>query len=181
MRRTTQLAPLAALVAAAAIAAAGCGDDPSAAAPPPSGDPTGSGYFVGKGSDGLGAAVDFMVDDPVTARARSAIGRAAAAAGEPAPAVGLASLVNDSGLPSPVPAFIAVLPGGGATPVQAARGPASGLARPARVFPSPPLFVPAEGTATVYVVLRGASPAEVDHLKMVVRPGESVRLDARRR
>jgi hypothetical protein len=181
MRRTTQLAPLAALVAAAAMAAAGCGDGPPTAEPVPSGDPAGSGYFVGKGPDGLGAAVDFMVDDPVATLARDAIGRAAAATGEPAPAVGLASLVNDSELPSPVPSFIAVMPGGGATPVDAARGPASGLAHPARVFPSPPLFIPAEGTATVYVVLSGVSPAEVDHLKMVVRPGESVRLDAHRR
>jgi hypothetical protein len=117
----------------------------------------------------------------VTTRARDAIGRAAAAAGEPAPAVGLVSLINGSDLPAPLPRFIAVLPGGGATPIEGARGPASGLEHPERVFPAPPLFVPAQGTATTYVVLRGATPAQVDHLKMVTRPGEPVRLDAHRR
>jgi hypothetical protein len=136
---------------------------------------------VGTSRDGLGAAVDFLVDDPVKARTRDDIERAARAAGAPPTTVGLASLVNGSDAPVPLPEFIAVMPGGGATPIRAARGPASGLPRPDDVFPAPPLFVPAKGTATVYVVLRGAAPRQVDHLKMVVRPGEPVRLDARRR
>jgi hypothetical protein len=176
MRRSTHLA---ALAVAAALALAGCGDDTPRAERPPAADPTGSGYFVGTSGEGLGAAVDFMVDDPVTARVRARIDREADAAGTERPTVGLASLVNAADRPVPLPEFIAVLPNGGATPVPAARGPAGGPVE-AR-FPAPPLFVPANGTATVYLLLRGVAPGAVDHLKMVPRPGEPVRLDARRR
>lgn len=181
MRRSTQLAALAASAALAALALGGCGGGTPVAERSPVADPTGSGYFVGTSRDGLGAAVDFLVDDPVTGPARERVEDAARAAGASPPAVGLASLVNRANVPVPLPEFIAVMPNGGATPIQAARGPASGLPRPENTFPAPPLFVPANGTATVYVVLRGVAPAEVDHLKMVPRPGDPVRLDARRR
>lgn len=180
MVRRTQAAALAALAALALGAMSGCGGGTPVARPVTT-PPDGSGYFVGHGDGGLGAAVDLEAHDPVIGRATAAILDAPGRDGRPAVAVGLASVVNDSARPQPLPRFIAVVEGGGATPLVPARSAAADIPGARGIFPSPPLFIPAGGSATVHLVLRGARPEEVERVKMVVRAGESVTLRAHRR
>lgn len=169
-----------AALALGAVTACGGGDTPAA---PPAATTVagGSGYFVGTGPGGVGAAVDLQAHDAVTARAAEALLRVPAREGRPGLVVGVASVVNDGRSPVPLPRFVAVVDGGGATPLVAARSPGLGIPGAARIFPSPPLFVPAGGSATVYLVLRGARAEAVRSVKMIVRPGEPVMLGAHRR
>jgi hypothetical protein len=174
-----------ALLAIPALAAAGCGGDDDAGAPPaPPQDrpPAGSGYFVGTDPEGLGASIDLSGYDDVLARVRARL--AAAEPGSRAEritAVGVVSLVNTGTLPRAVPRFIAVLDGGGAVPLPAASIARDLPDRAAAALPPQPLIVPAGGSATAYVALSGAPPERLDHLKMVVAPGQVTRLPARRR
>ena len=66
-------------------------------------------------------------------------------------------------------------------PLTAAHSPRSGVPDAADLFPAPPVLLAPGATATTYVVLAGATSEEVDHVRMAVRPGEPVRLAARRR
>lgn len=173
----------AAVLAAAALGtAAACGDDePSTAGPAATTTPRGSGYFVGRSSDGVGAAVDMGAHDGYTERAAEALLSATTPDDPPLVTVGVASVVNNSARPVPVPRFIAVMEDGGAVPLTGARDPASGIPGARRIFPAPPLFVPAGGAVTLHVALRGVRPGDVRRMKMVVRAGAPVTLSAHRR
>lgn len=173
-----------ALLAAAALAGAGCaqGPEPSRAGiePPPSG----TGYFVGAGADGLGASLDLLADDPVVRLVDAAF--AARDGGRSVPAVGVASVVNDGPVGTPMPRFIADLATGRALPLREAadvlrpgEGPEArrALARLAAL----PARVGAEGAATAYVVLLAVPVAEVESVRMVVPRGPQITLAARRR
>lgn len=180
---TRRLRLAAAIAAIAAVA--GCtsatppGPEP---APPP---PEGTGYFVGAAPDGFGGSVDLLAGDSLTREVQHALGR------RPRPdallpAVGIASLVNDSTEPMPLPIFVALFEGGGALPLTTARAALrpvrTALARRVeRRLPDEPRTVPARGTAIVYVVLRGASARAVTSMRMTARPGQPVELSARRR
>lgn len=175
MRRALHLAAVALLAAAAA----GCGGGAAGTAPTAT-VPDGTGYFVGTGPEGLGAAVDLLASDAVTDAVREETG-AEPVQGPPPLAIGMVAVVNARDEPVPLPRFVAVLDGGGAVPLTPARTSRNRLGAAVRHVPAPPLFVPADGSATTYVVLAGAAPAEVDHVRMVVRAGEAVRLGTRRR
>jgi hypothetical protein len=169
-----------AVLAAAAIGIAaalgGCGSDPapSATAPPA---PAGS-HFVGRTAGGLGASVDFGGFD----EASRAVRRALAEAGEEAH-VAIASLVNDGREPVAVPAFAAIdrlgERHGLATAASALRGLPGALARRARAALEEPAAVPAEGSAVVYLVLRGPAPGDLRELRMRVPGGRPADLERR--
>ena len=175
---------LAAVLVASALAGAGCaqGPEPSRVGiePPPSG----TGYFVGRGADGLGASLDLLADDPVVRLVDAAL--AARDGGRSAPSVGVASVVNDGPAGRPMPRFIADLATGGALPLREAsdvlrrdEGPEArrALARLDAISAR----VPAEGAATAYVVLQAVPAAEVASVRMVVPRGAPITLAARRR
>lgn len=173
-------------VCAALLALHGCGGGGSA--PPPEDPPPtrpGSAYFVGTGADGVGATLDLEGQDPVTEAVDAALRARDGVAGE-GPVVGVASVVNEGARVLPAPTFIAQFEGGGALALESAAavvaeadGPAA--RRALRLLGRPPVVVPAGGADTLYVVLRGAAPGEVDSVRMVVRPGEIVMLQARSR
>jgi hypothetical protein len=161
-----------------ALALAGCRADPppSATAPPA---PAGA-HFEGALAGGLGASVDF---DGFDAAAR-AVRRALTARGEGA-RVAIASLVNDGGEPVPVPAFVAIARSGQRhallTAARVLRGLPGAEARRARDVLDEPATVPAEGSAVVYLVLRGASPGELRELRMRAPGGAAADLERRGR
>lgn len=175
----------AALAGACLLLAGGCagGDDRPAREPGPL-PAEGSGYFVGEGPRGIGATVDLQGEDAITAAVAAAL-----AAGDPAvrgATVGVASVVNDGPRPLPAPAFVATFEGGGAAPLQDAAsvlaragGPAA--RRALALLGPPPRAVRAGGAVTMYVVLRGASAAEVEAVGMTTVPGTRVTMPARRR
>jgi hypothetical protein len=175
----------AAVLAATALAGAGCspGAEPAREIVEP--PPAGTGYFVGAGSDGVGASLDLLAVDPVVRLVDAALAaRGAGRGGEPS--VGVASVVNDGRAGIPSPRFIADLSTGGAVPLPEAadvlrpqEGPEARRAL-ARLV-EPPGRVPAESAATVYVVLQAAPAAEVASVRMVVARGAPITLDARRR
>lgn len=176
---------LAAALAGAALVGAGCspGASPSRAVPEPV--PAGTAYFVGTGSDGIGASLDLLAEDPVVRLVDAALAARGAERGAE-PSVGVASIVNDGPLGTPVPRFIAELSGGGAVPLRDAAdvlrpgdGPEARRAL-ARLGASA-ARVPAEGAATAYVVLEGAPAAEVASVRMVVPGAAPITLAARRR
>lgn len=185
MRTRALPAALATIALAAGLAGcSGSGDGPVDTAPEP--PPTGTGYFVGTGQDGVGATLDMHGSDPVAL----AIDAALVGRGDPAgdvPAVGIASVVNQGPLSVPDPHFVAVLADGrGAVPIPraedvlgAAEGPAA--RRALRRLAALPTRVAAKGAATFYVILDEVPVAEVDSVRMVVRPGEPITLAARRR
>ena len=174
----------AAALAALLLAFAGCGEGtpPPATAPPP--PASGTGYFVGS-SDGIGATLDLLGDDPVS----RSVERALVAEGGPTgdlPDVGIASIVNETPSGFDAPRFIAILESGRAvilTPaveaLRGARGPAARLAR-ARLR-QVPKRIPSEGAGVAYLVLRGASADEVASVSMAAGPEPSITLAARRR
>jgi hypothetical protein len=180
-------AALAAVAVAAAALAAGCGGG-GAPAPPPAPQPpeaTGSGYFVGTAPNGVGATVDLLAADPVVAALDAAL-LPTTAAGEPAPAVGIASVVNDSARPAPAPRFSAVLDTGVVVPLtpaeQALGGRADALARrAARLLPPAPAIVQGGASAVEYVVLRGAVPGRVAEVRMATGAEGLARLAPRPR
>ncbi|WP_217920970.1 hypothetical protein [Miltoncostaea oceani] len=171
---------------AALLALHGCGDD--GPPPPPEHPPParpGSAYFVGTGEDGVGATLDLEGQDPVTEAVDAALRARDGAVGE-GPVVGVASVVNEGPGVVPAPTFIAQFEGGGALALEDARavvaesgGPAA--RRALRLLGRPSVLVPAGGADTIYVVLRGAAPGEVDAVRMVVGPGRIVMLQARPR
>jgi hypothetical protein len=177
----------AALAACAVLLAlAGCGDD--GAAPPPADPPParpGSAYFVGTGEDGVGATLDLEGQDPVTRAVDAALRARDGVVGE-GPVVGVASVVNEGPSVVRAPTFIATFEGGGALALESARdvvaeadGPAA--RRALAVLGRPPLLIPAEGADTIYVVMRGAAPGDVEAVKMVLGPDRIVMLEARPR
>ena len=175
-------------IAALALALAGCGGSPSridTGPPAPEPAPTGTGYFVGTGPDGLGATLDLLADDPTTRAVGDALVQTVSPP-ERAPAVGIASVVNDDALAAAAPSFIALFPGGGALPIidartaiEDARGPVARRAR--ALLGTAPRRVPAGGAITQYVVLRDVEPAEVDAVRMASPPLEPIPMEARRR
>jgi hypothetical protein len=169
---------LATALIALAAACGGSGPQADPVEPEPTGG-AGSGYFVGKHPDGLGVAVDLHGEDAVTRVVRGPL-MAAGVRPEPV-SIAVVSIINNGSRSQPLPAFIAVTDRGGATPLTPLRALAGGIAPLARAAPVPPLFVPAGRTATVYVVLAGVPPEQVDHLKLVLRPSDAVRLDSRAR
>ncbi len=181
MVRRIQVAAAIALAALALGCATACTGDAPTPRPVATTTPKGSGYFVGRSPEGVGAAVDLQAHDRITERAAEALLDLPEPAGRPAVTVGVASVVNDGGLPVPLPRFIAVMDGGGAVPLLPARTAGLGIPGAREIFPTPPLFVPADGAATVHLVLRNVHPAEVHAVKMVVRAGEPVVLSAHRR
>lgn len=179
MRHRTPGAAAALAAAALSVLTAGCGGSDDFPRPEPVAPPDGSGYFVGTDAEGVGAAVDFHGSDPVVDAARAHLARRA---GDATPvAIAVASIVNDGDDPAPLPRFTAVMANGGAVPLRPARTANLGIPHPRRAFPGAPLFLPPDAALTTYVVLRGARPEEVDHLRMVVRPGEPTTLAAQRR
>ena len=159
-----------------ALVIAGCRAEtpPSATAPPAAA----GAHFEGTLAGGLGASVDF---DGFDAAAR-AVRRALSAAGERA-RVAIASLVNDGGDPAAVPAFVAIARSGARHPLltaaRALRGLPGAEARRAREVIDEPATVPAEGSAVVYLVLRGASPGELRELRMRAAGGATADLERR--
>lgn len=180
-------AAAAAAVAALACAVAGCGSSQPVGTGPPAPEPApaGTGYFVGTGPDGIGASLDLLADDPTV----RAVGDALAATVSPpdrAPAVGIASVVNDGPLGIAAPTFTALFANGGALPIPDARTAIEGLRGPAArraraLLGAAPVRVPAGGATTQYVVLAGARPPEVDAVRMSSPPLEPIRMEARRR
>jgi hypothetical protein len=173
---------------AALVLVAGCGGgragetQPRAPAPRPT---DGTGYFVGTGPGGLGAAVDLLGDDP----AARAVAAALAPARDPGGlerVVAIASVVNDGADPAPVPRIVAELSGGGAAPLVPAREALRGVGgaaarRAARLLPPERRRVPAGGALTMHLVMSGANPREVTAMRMVVVPGEPIALRPQRR
>lgn len=181
MGHRTQGAAAALIAAVLACLAVGCGGSDDFGRPAHVAPPDGSGYFVGADAHGMGAAVDFHGSDPVVDAARAQLARTSPSGSGPPVAIGVAAIVNDGDEPAALPRFIAVMANGGAVPLSPARTAQIGIAHPRKVFPGSPLFVAPGAALTTYVVLRGVSPEEVDHLTMVVRPGEPTTLRARRR
>lgn len=163
------------LVTLAVAAGCGGGDDPGPTPPAPAG----TAHFVGTDPDGLGAVVDFAAEDPVLDALRAAVD---ATPGRSVPVwLGAVALVNRGSTSAAVPRFVAVLPDGGAVPLDQPRAPRLAIPGVDSLAPAGPLLIPPQGAGTVYVALRGVPPRAVDHLRMVVRRGVSVRLDARPR
>jgi hypothetical protein len=174
----------AAVLAALLLAFAGCGEGtppPETASPPPA---SGTGYFVGS-SEGIGATLDLLGDDPVSRSVERALVAEVGPTGD-IPDVGVASIVNETPSGFDAPRFVAILESGRAvilTPameaLRGARGPAARLAR-ARLR-EVPSRVPSEGAGVAYLVLRGASADEVASVSMAAGPQPSITLAARRR
>lgn len=167
----------------AALAVAGCAaGGPGPAKPPAAPEPSGTGYFVGRGSEGVGVSLDLLGEDPVT----RAVDAALAARGAREAAVGIVSVVNGSRAGIGMPRFTADLAAGGSVPLTPAAdaiagedGPAAARAR--RMLARLPRRVPAEGAGTAYVVLAASTPAAVGSVRMVDPAGRTVTLAARRR
>jgi hypothetical protein len=180
-------AATAAIAVALALGAAGCSGAAGtytapAPGPPP---PEGTGFFVGEGPDGVGATLDLQGRDAVTAAIDAALRARSGAPGD-GPVVGVASVVNDGPRPVRAPSFIATFAGGGAVPLEPAAEAVSRGAGPAAAGALALLgpevrTVPAGGAATMYVVLRGAAPGEVQSVRMVVVPGRPVGMESRSR
>jgi len=166
---------------------AGCGGGgpaPDATAPSEPPPLRGTGYFVGSGA-GLGASLDLLGDDPASRAVAAALAGEPESA-EPAPVVGIASVVNREADAVPAPRFTAVLSSGGAVPMASARDVLEGrddpaARRAARALPPEPSFVAGGRSAVLYVVLAGARPREVESVRMVAVPGRPVVLQARTR
>jgi hypothetical protein len=162
---------------------AGCGGDgPAETAPPP--PPSGTGYFVGS-AEGIGASLDLLGDDPVARTVRRAL-LAEAGPGEAPPAVGIASIVNDTSTGFDAPRFIAILESGRAVILEPAltalRGAAGPAAREARLLlRDVPSRVPSRGAGVAYLVMRGAPADQVASVRMAAGPQPSITLAARRR
>ncbi len=181
MRRGAAAA-LAAALLASGCSSAGTSEPPRTSPEPP---PSGTGYFVGTGPDGVGASLDLLGEDPVVRMIDAAL-RVNADPRLEIPAVGVASVVNEGAVGIPAPRFVAELGDGTAVPLPRAADvlrPSDGpLARRALArLRSVPVRVRAEGAATFYVVLRGPAPAEVASARMVVVRGQPITLAARRR
>jgi hypothetical protein len=177
----------AALLGARVLGLGGCSSTgapgPQRAAPEP--PPTGTGYFVGTGPQGVGASLDLFGDDPVS-RAIEAALRERDPGATTESSVGIASIVNEGTLGIAAPRFVAELAGGGAIPLRSAAGVIRAVDGPAGRralgrLGAVPSRVPAGGSATTYVVLEGAAPAAVESVRMVVVGGSPVALAARRR
>jgi hypothetical protein len=133
----------------------------------------------------VGATLDLAAGDPVS----RAVTRALIADAGPAdalPAVGIASVVNDTASGIDALYFTATLEDGRAVVLQSAadalrtaRGPAARAARAAvaRV----PARIPSRGAGVAYVVLRGAPADQVASVAMVAGPAPAITLPARRR
>jgi hypothetical protein len=178
----------AAAALAAALAAAGCSSAGTSGPPrtaPDDTPPSGTGYFVGTGPGGVGATLDLLGEDPVT----DAIDAALRVNADPRleiPAVGIASVVDGGRVGIPAPRFVAELADGTAVPLPRAADvlrPQDGpeARRALALLRRVPVRVKAGGAATLYVVLRGPTPAEVASARMVVVRGEPIALAARRR
>jgi hypothetical protein len=183
---TRRPAAAAAAVAAALALAAGCGSGGTPAPPPPDQqEEAGSGYFVGTAPGGLGATVDLLGTDPAV-RALGPVLAAETTPGEPAPSVGIASVVNDSSRVAPMPDFVAVLGSGRRIPLQPAAAALRGrddaaARRAASLLPAPRSSLPAGAGAVEYVVLRGVVPGRVAEVRMSTGPEASTRLAPRPR
>jgi hypothetical protein len=172
------------LALACAALLAGCsGDgDPDPAPAEPAAE-RGTGYFVGRSPEGLGAAVDLRGNDP----ASRAIAAALTDPRSPeVPVIVIASLVNDGARPVPTPSFVAVLFSGGAAPLEPAGEVLAGrrdaeAARAAALLEPDRALVPAGGSAVLHLVLRGAGALEVESVRMVLVPGQPIALAARSR
>jgi hypothetical protein len=178
----------AAALAAAVALAAGCGGGgtpspaPERPAPP---EPSGSGYFVGTAGSGVGAAVDLRASDPAVRALEAALLRDASPAG-PAPAVGVASVVNGSQRPVRAPRFTAVLDTGAVLPLTPAADALGhrndALARRAAAAMAPRRAILAAGESAVeYVVLEGVVPGRVAEVRMAIGPGPPTKLAPRPR
>jgi hypothetical protein len=178
----------AALAAAAAALAAGCGGGgPPSPAPEPPAPPEalGSGYFVGRAANGVGATVDLRAADPVVRALDAALLRTTPRGG-PAPAVGIASVVNDSARPAIAPWFTAVLEGGAVVPLTPAAEALAGRTDPlarraARLLPAQRQILEGGTSAVDYVVLRWAVPGRVAEVRMATGAGGPARLAPRPR
>ena len=176
-------AVLAALVAGLALAGCSAGG-PGPARPPADPVPSGTGYFVGTGAEGLGASVDLFGDDPVVRMLDAALRTHRGADGRPA--VGIVSIVNEGRLGVAVPRFVAELSGGGAVTMRGAaavlaREPGAAARRARARLAALGRRVPAGGAATAYVVLEDVAPAAVGSVRMEPDAGAPVTLSARRR
>jgi hypothetical protein len=175
-----------AAAAGTALALALCGCAGGGPPPEPAPAPTGTGYFVGTGPAGIGATLDLEGRDRVTAAVGAAL-RLPPSEAASAPAVGIASVVNEGPRALPAPVFAARFANGGATPLRDAASvvseepPGPARARALRLLGEAPRVVPADGAVTMYVVLRGATAAEVESVRMTALPGQPVTLGARAR
>lgn len=181
---TRRRAALAALAAGLALAGCSAGG-PGPARPPAAPVPTGTGYFVGTGANGLGASVDLFGDDPVTRAVDAALEERGGPAAD-RPAVGIVSVVNEGPTGIGIPRFVAVLSAGGAVTMRPASevladAPGAAARRARARLASSGRRVPADGAATAYVVLEDVAPAAVGSVRMEPARGAPVTLSARRR
>jgi hypothetical protein len=165
--------------AAAALAAAallpGCGGRPAAPPEPPARTEV-SGYFVGRSDTGLGAAVDFSGFDDTSLALREALDPGARPDRRRLE-IGIVSLVNSGDVPVALPAFRAVGRDGREVPLapagRALAGRRGAAAARARELLPRARAVPAQGTATLYVVLEGMRIADVAEVAMGFGPAST--------
>lgn len=167
---------LAALAVAVALSGACGGATPAGPELPPPGAST----FVGR-SEGVAASVDLAGVD-ATARA---VAETLRADGDEPVAVAIASILNERDTPVRTPRFLAVRAAGADIALVPARDALAGrpgaAARAARAsLPPPRRTIAADGTAFVYLVLRGARPADVVEVRMRLTGGDPVALGTRR-
>lgn len=176
---------LAGLIAVLALACGCGGSSPAMPGPDRPAAKAATGYFVGTGSDGLGASLDLVGSDGVARAVRAALAGERGRDGR-SPAVGIASVVNTSAAAAPTPGFVAVLSSGEAVPMEPAREALSRrddrAARRARaVLPRTRRVVAARGSAVVYLVLPDASLQEVASVTMTSVGGHPITLAPRPR
>lgn len=162
---------LVALAVVAGAVAAGCGGD----APSPAPGAAAGGEYAGRSGGGVGASIDFAGFDPTARALRRVLGAEGVS-------IGIASMVNESSAPVPVPRFVALDARGEPRALTTARDALDGRAGAAAaraLLPPERRTLAAGGTAVRYLVLRGSPSGEVVLVRMRLRAGETVELRPR--
>lgn len=171
-------------LAALALGAAGCDGGGEGTTPTTAPAPDGTGYFVGRSGDDVGASVDFGGFDAVSLALVASIvpdGRP----DRPGVAVGIAAVVSQSSRTLPEPVFVGVRADGSTVALASARRALAGrddpAARRARALMGPPGPLPPNGTRTIYLLLAGIRAAELAGVRMRVGVREPAELRRARR
>jgi hypothetical protein len=134
--------------------------------------PTVIDYFVARGSDGIGASLDFRGVDRVTGALRRALGGGRGAV------LAIASVLNDSARVLPPPTFVAVLRDGRTLPLRPVRRILAGrddpAARRARALMPPPGALSPQAATSLYLAAPGISPLDVTAVRMMTAAGQVV-------
>jgi len=175
---------LLAAAAVAALALAGCDGGDEEGTRPTTQAPPGTGYFVGRSGDDVGASVDFGGFDQVSLALLDALAPGARPE-RPELTVGIAAVVNSSSRTLPEPVFVGVRADGGTVALTSARRALAGrdepAARRARALMPPPGPLAPNGTRTVYLLLRGVRAGELAGVRMRVGSRDPVELRRERR